>query len=127
MSNIQSYRDLIAWQKSIALVTDVYKLTSKFPSNEKYGLISQINRAAVSVSANIAEGWGRETPKSFLQFLRTSRGSLMEVQTLLEIARNVELISAEERAIIIAKSDEVSKIIQGLIKNIQKNIKPVSK
>lgn len=123
MSNIQSYRDLIAWQKSIALVTDIYKLTAKFPEREKFGLTSQLNRASVSVSANIAEGWGRETSKSFLQFLRTSRASLMEVQTLIEIAKNIELISLEEYRDVISKSDEVSKIIQGLIKSIQNNIK----
>lgn len=123
MSNIQSYRDLIAWQKSIALVTDIYKLTAKFPEREKFGLTSQLNRASVSVSANIAEGWGRETSKSFLQFLRTSRASLMEVQTLIEIAKNIELISLEEYRDAISKSDEVSKIIQGLIKSIQNNIK----
>lgn len=119
MGSIKSYRDLIAWQKGILLVTDVYKLSSKMPETEKFGLVSQITRAAVSIPANIAEGWGRETPKNFLQFLRIARGSAMEVDTLLEIAHNTGMISSDEYNLTLAKVTEVSKIIQGLINSIK--------
>jgi hypothetical protein len=119
MGNIKSYRDLIAWQKGISLVTDVYKLSSKMPEAEKFGLVSQITRAAISIPSNIAEGWGRETPKNFLQFLRVARGSAMEVDTLLEIAYNTHMISNEEYNLTVAKVVEVNKIIQGLINSIK--------
>lgn len=119
MGSVKSYRDLIAWQKGISLVTDVYRLSSKMPEAEKFGLVSQITRAAVSIPANIAEGWGRETPKNFLQFLRVARGSAMEVDTLLEIAHNTRMISGDEYNLTLAKVTEVSKIIQGLINSIK--------
>jgi four helix bundle protein len=96
LGNIKSYKDLIAWQKSIALVTDVYSFTKRFPSDERFGLISQINRSSISIPANIAEGWGRQTLKNNLQFLRSARGSLMELQTYFEICKNVSLITLDE-------------------------------
>ncbi len=73
-NKINSYKDLIVWQKSIALVTEIYKLTKTFPAEEKFGIVNQLNRAVVSIPANIAEGWGRESSKNYLQFLRISRG-----------------------------------------------------
>lgn len=73
-NKINSYKDLIVWQKSIALVTEIYKLTKAFPAEEKFGIVNQLNRAVVSIPANIAEGWGRESSKNYLQFLRISRG-----------------------------------------------------
>jgi len=78
---VNSYKELIVWQKSIAMVTQIYTLTRSFPAEEKFGLASQLNRAAVSIPSNIAEGWGRESAKNYLQFLRISRGSLMETET----------------------------------------------
>ena len=73
-NKINSYKDLIVWQKSIALVTEIYKLTKTFPAEEKFGIVNQLNRAVESIPANIAEGWGRESSKNYLQFLRISRG-----------------------------------------------------
>jgi four helix bundle protein len=81
-TKISSYQDLVAWKKSIQLVSEIYKVTSEFPQSEKYGLSTQLNRAAVSIPSNIAEGWGRESTKSFIQFLKISRGSIMEVATI---------------------------------------------
>jgi four helix bundle protein len=121
--NIKSYKDLIAWQKSIALVTDVYSFTKRFPSDERFGLISQINRSSISIPANIAEGWGRQTLKNNLQFLRSARGSLMELQTYFEICKNVSLITLDEYQRLFDCSEEVSRILQGLINNIVKQIK----
>lgn len=79
---IDSYRDLEVWQKAIALVTEIYRLSRAFPKEEIYGLTSQLRRAAVSVPANIAEGWGRNMTREFIQFLRTARGSLLELELI---------------------------------------------
>lgn len=120
---INSYRNLIVWQKSVALVTDIYTLTKSFPQEEKFGIVSQLNRASVSIPSNIAEGWGRESSKNYLQFLRISRGSLMETETLLEISKNLNYINESEFKVISDNIEEVSKILQGLIKSIQQKIK----
>jgi four helix bundle protein len=77
----KSYRDLVAWQKAMDLVADIYRLTSDFPKEEIYGLTSQLRRAAVSVPSNIAEGQGRDGGGEFKYFLRLSLGSLMELET----------------------------------------------
>jgi four helix bundle protein len=90
---IKSHRDLIAWQKAMVLVTDVYALTKEFPREEMYGLTSQIRRAAASVPANIAEGQGRCYGREFHQFLGNARGSLMELDTHLELAFRVGYLS----------------------------------
>jgi four helix bundle protein len=117
-----TYKDLIVWQKSIALVTSVYTITKTFPIDEKFGIVSQINRAVISIPANIAEGWGRESSKNYLQFLRISRGSLMEVETLLLISRNLNFISEQSYVEVNQQIDEVGKILQGLIKSVQQKI-----
>ena len=119
---VNSYKDLIAWQKSIALVTAVYSLTKNFPAEEKFGIVSQLNRAVVSVPCNIAEGWGRESTKNYLQFLRTSRASLMETETLILISKNLNYLSEEEFVTINKDIEESGKIIQGLIKSIKHKI-----
>ena len=121
-NKIKSYQDLIVWQKSVLLVTDIYTITKTFPQDERFGITSQLNRAAVSIPTNIAEGWGRETSKNYLQFLRISRGSIMEVQTLLIIAKNLNYISEEKFDILKNKTEEVGKILQGLIKSINEKI-----
>ncbi|MDO9000540.1 four helix bundle protein [Sediminibacterium sp.] len=118
-----TYKDLIVWQKAIILVTNIYKLTNSFPSEERFGLASQLNRAAVSIPSNIAEGWGRELPKNYLQFLRVSRGSLMEVETMILISKNLNFISEKEYLEINTNIEEVGKILQGLIKSVQQKTK----
>ncbi len=121
-NRINSYKELIVWQKSIELVTEVYSLTRNFPSEEKFGIVNQLNRAIVSVPSNIAEGWGRESSKNYLQFLRTSRGSLMEVETLILISKNLCYINEKEFEKITIGIEEVGKILQGLIKSVQQKI-----
>jgi len=81
MMQVKCFRDLIAWQKAISLVTEVYTVTAQFPGHEIYGLTSQLRRASVSIPSNIAEGHGRATKGEFLQFLCHARGSPCEVQT----------------------------------------------
>lgn len=86
---MQTYRDLVVWQKSVELATDVYALTSGFPPEERYGLASQMQRAAVSISSNIAEGKLRSTPKEWTYFLRIAFGSGGELETQVEIAKRL--------------------------------------
>ena len=121
-NKIKSYQDLIVWQKSVLLVTDIYTITKTFPQDERFGITSQLNRAAVSIPTNIAEGWGRETSKNYLQFLRISRGSIMEVQTLLIISKNLNYVSEEKFDVLRNKTEEVGKILQGLIKSINEKV-----
>ncbi len=90
-----SYRDLLVWQKGIELAKTVYRLTSTFPAEEKYGLVSQLCRAAVSVPSNIAEGSGRHSPKEFVQHLRIAYGSLCELETQLLIVQRLALVTTE--------------------------------
>lgn len=121
-NKIKSYKDLIVWQKAIELVTDVYILTATFPAEEKFGITSQLNRAVVSVPTNIAEGWGRESSKNYIQFLKISRGSLMEVETLLLISKNLKFITDDKYNLYCNKIEEIAKILQGLIKSIKQKI-----
>jgi len=92
MSSINSYKDLLIWKKSIVIVVKVYQLTKAFPSEELYALTSQIKRASVSIPSNIAEGYGRNTDKSFSHFIDISRGSLCELETQLIIAKELGFI-----------------------------------
>ncbi len=109
------YRDLIAWQKAMELVTDIYRVTRTFPKEETYGLTSQLRRAAVSVPSNLAEGHGRNSTKEFHQFIGQSRGSLLEVETQIEIAINLGYLSKEAGQALMGKANEVGKITNGLL------------
>lgn len=91
----KSYRDLTVWQKSFVLVEDIYKLTAKLPNEEKYGLASQMQRAAVSIPSNIAEGQQRGGAKEFRQFLLIARGSAAELSTQVELAQKIFGLNAE--------------------------------
>ena len=113
-----SYRDLVAWQKSMVLVRQIYKATTSYPSSELYGLVSQIRRAAVSIPCNIAEGQGRTSPGEFHQFLGNARGSLLEVQTLLEISASLDFIDSEELKTLMKMTEEVLRILNGLISSV---------
>ena len=114
-----SFRDLIAWQKAMALVTDIYRVTESFPSREIYGLTNQLRRAAVSVASNIAEGKGRVSKKEFAQFLANARGSLCEVQTQLEIGKNLGYLAAETFADLDEQAREAGRIINGLMRKLR--------
>lgn len=93
---IHSYRELIVWQKSMDLVLEVYDLTSKYPKEELYGLVSQSRRCAVSIPSNIAEGRRRGSRKDFRQFLIIAYSSGAELETLLELARRLQFVKIEE-------------------------------
>lgn len=113
---MNNYKELIVWQKSVKLAELVYKLTTKFPKEEKYGLTSQIRRCAVSVASNIAEGAGRNSKKEFRNFLGIANGSLNELNTQLEISKRLKIIENKDLDEIILLSDEIQKMIYTLIK-----------
>ena len=115
---INTFRDLIAWQKAKALAVNVYRITSGFSTDERYGLTSQIRRASVSVSANIAEGYGRGTTSEFLRYLRIARGSIAEVDTLVEIATELRLIAPDDG--VIDQIAEADRVLQGLIASLER-------
>ncbi|HUK74082.1 MAG TPA: four helix bundle protein [Candidatus Bathyarchaeia archaeon] len=113
-----SYRDLLVWQKSMALVKMVYQKTRSFPNEEMFGLTLQMRRAAVSVPCNVAEGQGRATKKDFRQFLAISRGSLLELETQFLIAEELGFLSAERRERLFLKTDELLRMLNGLMKSM---------
>ncbi len=117
---VVSYRDLIAWQKSISLVTDLYRLTRCFPKDEIYGLTSQIRRAAVSIPANIAEGQGRLSTGEFRQFLGHARGSLFELESHTLIAQNLGYLPEQEANKIVARVHELGRVVNGLLKSLDR-------
>ena len=120
MMQVRCYQDLIAWQKAISLVTEVYAVTAQFPRRETYGLTSQLRRASISIPSNIAEGHGRATKGEFLQFLGHARGSLCEVQTQIFIGRKLGYLTQEQQEVVIAQTDEVGRILNGLIASIER-------
>jgi four helix bundle protein len=117
-----SHRDLIAWRKAMALVTEIYRATDTFPSREMYGLTRQIREAAVSVPSNIAEGKGRQTKRDYLQFLYRARGSLLEVQTQLEVGCNLGFLDELKFGALFEQAAEVGRILNGLITNVRRQV-----
>ncbi len=115
------FRKILVWQKSITLVTKIYKATRTFPKEETFGLTSQIRRSSISISSNIAEGSGRESTKDFLRFLYISLGSLFEMQTQLEIAKNIIYINEEEFNLLYEDSREIERMLVSLIRKIKDN------
>src|SRR3954452_18345094 len=113
------YKNLEAWKKGMQLVKQVYLLTRKYPKEELFALTSQTKRAVVSIPSNIAEGMGRNYKKDTVQFVHIARGSLYELETLLNIAVMVNIISEEEFAAFPPLIDELIKIINGLIKSLE--------
>jgi four helix bundle protein len=113
-----SFRDLIVWQRAKVLAKDVYAATEAMPNCEIYGLTSQMRRAAVSVVSNIAEGQGRLTKGEFHQFLGHSRGSLLELETQLEIAVDLGYISLAEFRKLEPELAEVRRLLNGLIESL---------
>jgi four helix bundle protein len=118
----ESFRDLIAWQKGMALITGVYRATESFPTRERYGLVDQLCRAVVAIPSDIAEGRGRLSKKEFLQMVARARGSSYEVQTQLEAAFNLGYLPPDRFEALLEKASEVSRLLNGLIKNLQQQI-----
>jgi four helix bundle protein len=115
---VQSYRDLIAWQKAMDLVTRVYTCTESFPKTEVYGLTSQLRRAAVSIPSNIAEGHARLSSGEFRQFLGHALGSLCELETQVLISERLGYIGPDQRAALLVQTAETGRIINGLLRRL---------
>jgi len=111
---VRGYRDLIVWQKAMDLVGRVYTLTVSFPADERFGLISQIRRAAVSVPSNIAEGQARHTSQEFIQFISHAEGSLAEVDTQLTLSNQLGFCSAQQSVEIFSIIEEIRKMLMSL-------------
>ena len=111
------YRDLGVWQRAIRLALLVYKLTRAFPGDERFGLTSQMRRAAVSVASNIAEGQGRNTRQETIRFCRIAMGSIAELETQLTISKELGFGDQQICQDILALSDEISRMLQGLIRS----------
>ena len=117
---VKHYRELVVWQKAVGLVVEIYRVTAHYGQDERYGLVSQLRRAAVSIPSNIAEGQGRATTGEFLQFLGHARGSLFGVETQLIISRKLGLLPAEQFDALSAKVEDVARLLSGLIRSLSK-------
>jgi four helix bundle protein len=116
---MQSYRDLLVWQKSMDLVVAAYKTADRLPKQEQYGLISQMQRAAVSVPANIAEGHGHARTGEYLHHLAIAHGSLMELETHFMIAMRLQYLNEELTSKLLSQACEVGRMLNGLIRSVQ--------
>lgn len=116
---MSTFRDLKIWQKSIVLVTDIYEETKSFPVKEVYGLTSQIRRASISIPSNIAEGYGRESKKEYIRFLNIAISSLFEVQTQLEIAKNLSFLKENDFNLLYENTREIERMLSSYIRKIK--------
>jgi four helix bundle protein len=116
---IRTYRDLLVWQKSMALVTEVYKTTRSFPKDEIYGLAGQMRRCATSIPSNIAEGYGRNSSSDYVRFLRITMGSLYELQTQLDISLNLRYVTEDCHGKLFESSREVERMLSSLMRKLE--------
>ena len=119
MSGFKSYKDLKIWQKGIEIVMLTYEVSSNFPQVEQFGLTSQMRRCAVSIPSNIAEGWGRDSNKSFVQFLKIARASLLELETQLHISVLLNYLEEEKEEKLVSLLIEESKMINSFINKLK--------
>ena len=115
----KGFMGLMAWQKAYALALEIYKVTKEYPKDELYGLTSQMRRAAISVSANIAEGYERQYRKSYLQFLMIANGSLGEVESYLLLSKDLGYIDDRRHAVISDIRQDTGRLLKGLIRSLQ--------
>jgi four helix bundle protein len=126
MARPKSYRDLIVWQKAMALAREAYAITESLPKREAYGLADQIRRAVVSVASNVAEGHGRLSDSQFRHFLGNARGSLYEMQTQVELAIDLGYLDMEKGRELMQQGSEVARILNGLLKSLRSGVQPNS-
>jgi len=117
---IKTFKDLKVWQKAYSLVLEVYKASKNFPSEERFGLTSQIRRAAVAIPSNIAEGYARRYLKQYIQFLYIAYGSGAEIETQLMLAKDLGYLKEEKFKELIEKYYEIERMLMGLIKDLEK-------
>ena len=119
MTEIRSYRDLLVWQRSMELTMHSYRLSANFPADERFGLTSQLRRAAVSVPANIAEGHQRKSTKDYLRFISIASGSLAETETLVELASRLHSIEHHQVKELVQCADEVGKMLRSIQQKLE--------
>ena len=123
LKNMQTYRNLIVWQKAMSMVLLVYGETKGFPKEETFGLTSQIQRSVVSIPSNIAEGYGRNSTGDYIRFLQIASGSLYEFQTQLEISSQLGYLSEEKYVEINSLSIEIEKMLSSLLSKVRNSQK----
>ncbi len=116
---VKSYRDLLVWQKGISLVKRIYQLTQTFPDTERFGLVSQMRRAAVSIPSNIAEGQARHTRREFIQFLSHSEGSVAELETQVILGVELDYCALADTHEITGLTTELSKMLDSLRRKLE--------
>lgn len=116
---IKHLEDLLVWQKADALALQIYEVTQRFPKEELYGLVSQMRRAAVSIPANIVEGFERQYKKEFIQFLEIAKASLSELGYYLKFSQKVKYLDAEVTHTLLAQTQEIGKMLNGLVKSLR--------
>jgi four helix bundle protein len=119
MAEVRSYRDLLVWQRAMDVAAATYEATRAWPRDELFGLTSQSRRAAASIAANIAEGYGRATKPAYINFLRISRGSLKELETHLLLAERVSVAPKDSLTSLMKQTDELGRMLHGLITKVQ--------
>ena len=122
--NVFSYRDLSVWQLAMNLTEAVYAVTRTFPQIELYALANQLQRAAVSIPSNIAEGHARNTTRDYLRFVSIAMGSLAEIETQIELAARLNYLGIEQRDALFTTTDELGRMLQGLRKSLQSKLPP---
>lgn len=120
-AGIRSYKDIVAWQKSVDLAVDLYAVTRRFPKFERYAMCDQVQRSGVSIPANIAEGYGKSGPGNYLNALSHARGSLCELETLLIIAGRLRYTTEETSAALARRTDEIGRLLHGLSKAVARS------
>jgi four helix bundle protein len=118
---MSNFRKLLVWQKAMSLTTKIYTSTKQFPKDELFGLTSQLRRSAISIPSNIAEGLGRDSNNELIRFLNISVGSLFELQTQLEIAKNITYLNENEFNNLYEDSREVERMLIAFLKKIKEN------
>ena len=118
-SEIKSYRDLVAWQRAFAIGKQIYRISTRFPDAERFGLTSQIRRCDISMASNIAEGYGRGSTADYIRFLKVSRGSLYELDTQLLFALDFGYAEQREYDDTKASLDECERVLAGLIRSLE--------
>lgn len=116
---VKSYKDLLVWQKGVSLVKHVYQLTRRFPDEEKFGLVSQMRRAAVSIPSNIAEGQCRHTRGEFVQFISHSEGSVAELETQITLSIELGFCTAEDAQASLQLATDLSKMLDSLRRRLE--------
>jgi four helix bundle protein len=119
---VRGYRDLLVWQDSMDLVVMIYRTTAAFPKNERYSLVDQLRRAAISVPSNIAEGQGRSRTGDYMRHLSVAVGSLSELETQIEIARRLDYISEDVQRNLLDSSKAIGKMLAGLIRSLRRRL-----